>query len=164
MEDLMALDPSPKKLAKSLDASDTDDILDIFDPLGSGKGAKPTPTSETQTKTLPGMPESIAAAYAAQGTSDVKPPSAEDHRELMMRAIQEDAQKMRAQKGASERDSQDPFARFPAQGAQTVKSFSNNCSIAAIMAERVLVNAGGGAHDARHPGRCTEDACPKRCV
>eukprot|EP00419_Tripos_fusus_P012295 CAMPEP_0172657234 /NCGR_PEP_ID=MMETSP1074-20121228/1975_1 /TAXON_ID=2916 /ORGANISM="Ceratium fusus, Strain PA161109" /LENGTH=114 /DNA_ID=CAMNT_0013472295 /DNA_START=103 /DNA_END=447 /DNA_ORIENTATION=+ len=109
MEDLMAFS-SPKKPAKSADASGTDDVLHTFDPLGSGNGAKLTPTDAVQAKTSSGMPESIAAAYAAQGASDAKLPSAVDHRELMMRAIQEDAQKMRAQNGVSQQDSQDPFA------------------------------------------------------
>merc|ERR1712217_936478 len=77
-------------------STNADDILNNFDPLGSGTGAELIPTNAIAPgKAQLGLPASIIAAYAAKDTLDTQPINVVNEKELM-RAIEEDANKMRA--------------------------------------------------------------------
>lgn len=123
-DDLLILgDPSPHNDAQKpvidpagADSTNTkeNDILNNFDPLGSGKGAERelTPKSAGAAgKTLLNMPDSIAAAYAANDT--IPKTVSEVSQDDLMRAIQEDAEKMRARSRSGSYDNDnDPFANM----------------------------------------------------
>eukprot|EP00439_Symbiodinium_sp_Y106_P076248 s239_g15.t1 len=79
------------------------DLLSSFDPLTGALGSAGHSDGAARVQ----LPDKVAAAFAAPAQSTVATLTPEQQREQMMRAVQEDAQRMHQQCGKG--DVEDPF-------------------------------------------------------
>eukprot|EP00437_Effrenium_voratum_P016438 CAMPEP_0181451070 /NCGR_PEP_ID=MMETSP1110-20121109/28500_1 /TAXON_ID=174948 /ORGANISM="Symbiodinium sp., Strain CCMP421" /LENGTH=108 /DNA_ID=CAMNT_0023575307 /DNA_START=57 /DNA_END=383 /DNA_ORIENTATION=+ len=101
-QDLMCFDPKSPVHGDKVHGQ-AEDLLSSFDPLTGASGS----ASHSDGAARVQLPDKVAAAFAAPAQSTVATLTPEQQREQMMRAVQEDAQRMHQQCGKE--DVEDPF-------------------------------------------------------